>query len=289
VKSYHDIAHDGGSGVHAQIEEQQSKIARSLSGVRRILAVGSGKGGVGKSTLALQLAGALRERGLDLAVLDADLNGPCQARLAGLRGATAFPGPRGLVMPRTPSGIGVVSIGSFLPDAHALDFDSVAGGASHLWRATREFAMLGEILGTVEWGALDCLILDLPPGAERTTQYAEFFGERAAFVLVTVPSDVARDVVARSAAALRKASARVLGYIENMKGYCCAECGKIRPLFAESGDVDLGVPCLGGVPFDPELARACDEGRALPTDLPGPTRSAIHDVAENVYSALEAA
>ena len=288
MKSYFDIVHDGGSGIHAQIEEQQAKIARSLSGVRRILAVGSGKGGVGKSTLALQIASALGESGHEIAVLDADLNGPCQARLAGLRDVTAIPGERGLAMPRTASGVGVISLGSFLPDARSLSFESVASGESHLWRATKEFAMFGEILASVDWGDLDCLILDLPPGAERTSQYAEFFGERAAFVLVSVPSAVARDVVARSVSALRTLDAKILGYVENMKGYCCAECGTIRPLFAESEKRDLGIPCLGSVPFDPELAAACDEGRVFPRDRDRPTSRAIRDVAANVYRALEA-
>src|SRR5262245_28922409 len=110
MKSYYDIVHDGGSGIHAQIEQQQAKIAKSLSGIRRILAIGSGKGGVGKSTLTLQIASALQERGAEIAVLDADLNGPCQARLAGLRERVAIPSERGLVMPRTASGVGVVSV-----------------------------------------------------------------------------------------------------------------------------------------------------------------------------------
>ena len=147
--------------------------------------------------------------------------------------------------------------------------------------------MFGEILASVDWGDLDCLVLDLPPGAERTSQYAEFFGSRVAFVLVSVPSDVARDVVARSVTALRARNATILGYVENMKGYCCPGCGEIRPLFAESGKLDLGIPCLGSVPFDPELAAACDEGRVFPRDRP--TFRAIRDVAENVHAALEAA
>lgn len=190
-------------------------------------------------------------------------------------------------MPRTASGVGVVSLGSFLPASEALDFDSVARGDSHTWRATKEFAVFGDLLGSVDWGELDCLILDLPPGAERTSHYAEYFGPRAAFVLVSVPSDVSRDVVARSVTALRKRDARILGYIENMKGYCCAACGTVRPLFAESGKLDLGIPLLGSVPFDPELAEACDDGRVFPDDSDRPTFRAIRAIAERVYRALE--
>ncbi len=286
MKSYYDIARDGGSDVLGQVGEQRERIAQNLSGVRHILAIGSGKGGVGKSTLALHIASALHRRGQKIAVLDADLNGPSQARLAGLRDVPPIPGPRGLAMPRAKSGLGVVSLGSFLPESRSFQLESVAPGDSWVWRATREFAVLGELLASVTWGELDCLVLDLPPGAERTTQYAEFFGDRAAFVLITVPSDVSRGVVSRAVAALRAVDARMLGHVENMKGYRCPTCGTIQPLFPETAALQLDLPLLGSVPFDPELAERCDEGRALP-DV-SPTLQAIRAVAENTYAALEA-
>ena len=120
------------------------------------------------------------------------------------------------------------------------------------------------------------MILDLPPGSERTVQYADFFKPfdsaqakpldgaqaepRVSFVLVTIPSDVARGVVARSVAALSKRQYRILGYVENMSGYYCRDCNDVKPLFASPNPTDLGIPCLGTVPFDPELARNCDLG-----------------------------
>src|SRR5687768_445620 len=153
-------------------------------------------------------------------------------------------------------------MGSLIPESEALEFESTALGESHTWRATREFALLGEILGSVEWGALDLLMFDLPPGAERTVQYADFLGPRTSFLLVTIPSKVSRGVVARSVAALSKGSHRVLGYIENMSGYYCRDCDAIKPLFLSDRGADSGlsIPCLGAVPFDPELARHCDLG-----------------------------
>jgi ATP-binding protein involved in chromosome partitioning len=262
VKTYYDIVGDGGSNVAAQVKAQHERIAENLAGVRHLVAVGSGKGGVGKSTLAMQLAAAFRAEDAAVAILDADLNGPTQARLAGLRDVPPIPGAKGLALPRTASGIGVLSMGSFVPESRHLEFDSVSRGESHTWRATKEFAVLGELLATVDWGTLDFLVVDLPPGAERTSQFAELFGARAAFVLVTVPSDVARGVVARSVAALEDANARVLGYIENMRGYFCPECRSVKPLFPEARGVALDVPRLGEVPFDPEISAMCDEGRA---------------------------
>jgi ATP-binding protein involved in chromosome partitioning len=286
VKSYYDIAGDGGSGIAAQIAEQRDRITDGLAGVRHLVAVGSGKGGVGKSTLTLQLANALRARGLRIAILDADFNGPSQARMAGVTGAVFVPDSDRVALPRTSNGIGVFSMGSVIPESEALDFESAARGESHTWRATREFALLGEILGSFEWGALDVLLFDLPPGADRTVQYADFLGPRTSFLLVTIPSDVSRGVVARSVAALSKARNRLLGYVENMSGYYCRDCRAVKPLFSESDRVDLGIPCLGTVPFDPELARRCDDGTPGALGQGHPVGRALESIATELMDRL---
>jgi ATP-binding protein involved in chromosome partitioning len=304
MKRYHDIVGDGGSRILEQVAEQRARITDGLAGVRHLVAVGSGKGGVGKSTLTLHLAGALRARGLRIGILDADFNGPSQARMAGVQGALFVPGSHKVALPRTRNGIAVFSMGSLIPESEALEFESAARGESHTWRATREFALLGEILGSFEWGALDLLMFDLPPGAERTVQYADFLGPRAAFLLVTIPSDVARGVVARSVAALSKGRHRLLGYVENMSGYYCRDCHAIKPLFVSSDQPpprlgrsaeasakaeasNLEIPCLGTVPFDPELARHCDRGIPL-TDLPETLAGrALDQIAQRLLDSLE--
>jgi ATP-binding protein involved in chromosome partitioning len=287
VKGYHDIVGDGGSRILEQVAEQRARIADGLVGVRHLVAVGSGKGGVGKSTLTWHLAGALRARGLRVAILDADFNGPSLARMAGVQGALFVPGGRKVALPRTVNGIGVFSVGSMIPESQALDFASAAQGESHTWRATREFALLGEVLRSFEWGTLDLLLFDLPPGAERTVQYADYLGAATSFVLVTIPSEVSRGVVARSVAALSKVSNRVLGYVENMSGYYCRECNDVRPLFTSSGTSDLGIPCLGTVPFDPELARHCDQGIPLADLEATPVGRALDGVARQLLDRLE--
>jgi ATP-binding protein involved in chromosome partitioning len=300
MKSYHDIVGDGGSRILEQVAEQRSRITDGLAGVRHLVAVGSGKGGVGKSTLTLHLAGALRARGLRIAIVDADFNGPSQARMAGVQDALFVPppSPKGfgeasgshkVALPRTRNGIAVFSMGSLIPESEALEFESAAHGESHTWRATKEFALLGEILGSFEWGALDLLMFDLPPGAERTVQYADFLGPRTSFLLVTIPSDVARGVVARSVAALSKSSNRVLGYVENMSGYYCRDCDAIKPLFASTSPSGLEIPCLGTVPFDPELARHCDTGMPLEGLRDTPVGLALDHVAQQLLDSLEPA
>src|SRR5215471_11346 len=117
MKNYHDITGDGGSRVLEQVAEQRARIADGLAGVRHLLAVGSGKGGVGKSTLALHLAGALSARGLRIAILDADLNGPSQARMAGVQCGLFVPGSDRVALPRSEHGLGVFSMGSVLPES----------------------------------------------------------------------------------------------------------------------------------------------------------------------------
>ena len=292
MKGYHDIVGDGGSRILEQVASQRARIADGLAGVRHLVAVGSGKGGVGKSTLTLHLAGALRDRGLRIGILDADFNGPSQARMAGVEGGVFVPGRHKVALPRTSDGIGVFSMGSVIPEPSALDFESAARGESHTWRATREFALLGEVLGAFEWGALDLLLFDLPPGAERTVQYADFLGPRASFLLVTIPSEVARGVVARSVAALSKGPNRLLGYVENMSGYYCRDCDAIKPLFTSSEGVatepiDLGIPCLGTVPFDPELARHCDRGIPFAARRDTPAGRSLEQVAQGLLDHLD--
>lgn len=295
MKSYHDIVGDGGSRILEQVADQRARITDGLAGVRHLVAIGSGKGGVGKSTLTLHLAGALRARGLRIAILDADFNGPSQARMAGVEQALFVPppSPKGLgeggqkvTLPRTRDGIGVFSIGSLIPESHALEFESAASGESHTWRGTREFALLGEILRSFEWGTLDVLLFDLPPGAERTVQFADFLGPRTSFLLVTIPSQVARGVVARSVAALSKRPNRVVGYVENMSGYYCRDCNAVRPLFVSDGSPSLDIPCLGTVPFDPELARHCDRGIPLAERLETPVGRGLDGVAQQLLDRL---
>lgn len=286
MKTYYDIQGDGGSDVLGQVTAQRQAISEALSGVEHLLAVGSGKGGVGKSTLTMSLAQALAAQDRRVAILDADFNGPTQAHMAGLDDTPWVPGPDGLALPRRPDGLGVLSLGSLLSRGQELRFDTVSQGEQQTWRSTREFAMLSQMLSSVAWGSLDVLLFDLPPGAERTVQYAEFLGEGVSFVLVTIPSDLSRGVVARSVTALEETGSDVLGYIENMSGYWCEDCGEVKPLFPKS-DTELDVPCLGEIPFDPELAALCDRGWPETASRDVPAVQAVGDVARRIVETWE--
>ena len=144
------------------------------------------------------------------------------------------PGQKKMALPRTVNGISVFSMGSLIPESEALEFESAAHGELAYLARYEGVRSAWQILGSCEWGSLDLLMFDLPPGADRTVQYRQILGPRTSFVLVTIPSEVSRGVVARSVAALSKGPNRVLGYVENMSGYYCRECNAIKPLFESS-------------------------------------------------------
>jgi len=289
MRAYSQIEGDGGSGVAGQIADLEAAIARRMAGIRHVVAVGSGKGGVGKSTLTRQLGAVLAAAGKRVGILDADMNGPSQALLGGVRGVPPLPGEEGLLVPISRDGLKILSVGSLLAEGEALSWPSASPRHSHVWRATRELAKLAELLSAVHWGPLDMLLVDLPPGPERTAQFADFLGPQAAVLLVSIPSALARGVVARSVSALSVLPNRLLGHVENMSGYACAGCGTVRPLFPESREAaELALPCLGRVPFDPQLAALSDEGRAI-TEVAeaGLVAAALAEVARNLIHALE--
>jgi ATP-binding protein involved in chromosome partitioning len=283
MKTYRDIAGDGGSEIVAQVVAARQAMTRALAGVRHLVAVASGKGGVGKSTVTLGLARALAAEGRRVAILDCDLNGPSQAQMAGVLGRPWVPGEEGLEAPRSADGLAVVSMGSILGSEAALRFDVVSSGDEQVWRGTRELTVIGQLLAGVRWGQLDALLLDLPPGAERTLQLSQLLGPRAVFVLVTVPSAVSRGVVARSLDALAGGGGRVVGYVENMAGYWCRGCGAVRPLFPAAEPLPL--PLLASIPFDPELTEGCDRGApAAPGSAAG---AAMREAAHRLFASLE--
>ena len=231
----------------------------------------------------------LAAAGKRVGILDADMNGPSQALLHGVRNVPPLPGEEGLLLPVSREGVKVLSVGSLLAEGEALSWPSASPRHTHVWRATRELAKLAELLSAVHWGPLDVLLADLPPGPERTAQFADFLGPQTAVVLVSIPSALARGVVARSVSALGALPNRLLGYVENMSGYACAGCGTVRPLFPASKEAaELSLPCLGRVPFDPRLAALSDEGRAI-TEVPdaGPVAAALAETARTLFERLE--
>jgi len=232
----------------------------------KVLAISSGKGGVGKSTVSANLAVALAMDGLRIGVLDADVNGPSMAKLLGVRGRSLKAGPDGILPPEGPMGIKVVSMDLLLPsDETPVAWHGPAQQESFIWRGMMEVNTLREFLADTAWGELDLLLADLPPGTDRISHLTGLLPDLTGCLVVTVPSEVSHLIVKKAVSAVRDARwAPTLGLVENMGGFTCGACGATEELFP-GGDTaamaaTMGLPFLGSVAFDPRLAAASDRG-----------------------------
>ncbi|MGH7391681.1 MAG: P-loop NTPase [Candidatus Rokuibacteriota bacterium] len=281
MKRYGDIAGDGGSNVVGQVEAQQRRLAGRLAAVRFVVAVVSGKGGVGKSTLTAGLASVFAGGGWRVGVLDADLNGPSMAKILGVRGRGLAVAGDAVEPPASALGVRVMSMDLLLAsDATPLTWQAPTQQEAHTWRGTMEAQAVREFLADTAWGDLDVLLIDLPPGTDRLATIAALVPGLAGTVVVTIPSDVSQLVVRRSITAAQQAGAPVLGLVENMAG-----------LFAGPDAAALaaqaGIPFLGSVPFDRALALACDRGDPfVATEPAAPAARAIAGVADRIRAAL---
>ena len=246
----------------------RARIADRLGDVARTIAVMSGKGGVGKSFVAvhLALALALARRGARVGLLDADLNSPSVAKMLGLRGQPLRATASGLRPVPGPHGVAVQSMDFFLQGTQPLDWDGPAGEGSTV-RSALEEAALGDLLGATEWGALDVLVIDLAPGPDRLTALVHLVPALDAALAVTIPTEVSLLAVERSVRRAHEARVPMLGLVENLATSVCAHCGAEGPLFREASvdavarQLDLGV--LARVPFDARAAAAVDGGAPL--------------------------
>jgi ATP-binding protein involved in chromosome partitioning len=241
----------------------RGRIAGRLSDVGHTIAVMSGKGGVGKSLVAVQLALALSRRGLRVGVLDADLNSPSVAKMLGVRGAPLRATSSGLRPIPGPLGLAVMSMDFFLQGLQPLEWDGASGeGSTH--RSALEEAALADLLGSTEWSALDVLVIDLAPGPDRLPALVHLHPGLDAAIAVTIPTEVSLLAVERSVRRAHEAQVPMLGLVENLASSVCAHCGAEGPLFREA-PVDaiarqLDLPLLARIPFDPQLAAAADAG-----------------------------
>ena len=289
IRTYADLTEADASDLGGQIARQRRRVAVRLAPVDRVLAVASGKGGVGKSFVAAGLAVAAAEEGARTALLDADFAGPTAARLMGARSASLRLDGGGVHPAASPAGVPFVSADLLLEEDRPLRWREPDRGEGFVWRGAQEQGMLREFLADVVWGERDWLVVDLPPGAERLEQVAGLAADRLAVVAVTLPSGASRSSVVRSLHVAREHEVPVLGIVENMSGYACPGCGERSALFP--GDAgrevagEAGVPFLGAVPFDPEASALADRGdvpRLLATTAAG---RVLRDVARRLLEA----
>ena len=243
IRTYHELTEPDRSGLLAQVVAQRQRIAQRLASVGRVVAVMSGKGGVGKSYVTAHLARALARSGRASGVLDADLNGPTIARLLAAEGQLVVEsdGVRPLV---GADGVRCVSMSHLVQDGQPLAFKGPES-ESFIWRGTLEAGALRELLGDVIWGALDVLLLDLPPGMQRFIELCDLLPAPPAVLTVTIPTPESGDAVRRAMRAAVDRGAPLLGVVENMSG---------PPFAGNAGDdlaAEFSVPLLAKIPWHP--------------------------------------
>ena len=255
---------------------------RPIPGVSHVVAVASGKGGVGKSTVAVNLALAMRALGWRVGLMDADVYGPSVAMMMGGEGRAGLTAQR-CIVPLERFGIRYISMAMFIADDTPI-----------IWRGPMVTKLESEFLFNVEWGELDCLVLDLPPGtgdAQLTiTQRVALAGG----VIVTTPQEIALLDVKRGVAMFNEVEIPVLGVIENMSFHLCGKCGHRHEIFAHGGGKSfaqsLGVPFLGELPITRELREGGDRAQPIVAVHPEhPVSDAFKSVAANVIAHLSRA
>jgi Mrp family chromosome partitioning ATPase/predicted Fe-Mo cluster-binding NifX family protein len=245
------------SGESDKEFEERRQLQARLCRIRHKLVVLSGKGGVGKSTVAVNLAVALLQAGQSVGLLDVDIHGPSIPTMLGLEGE-AVHGHGDELIPVDVGGLKVLSIGFFLrhPD------DAV------IWRGPMKYSAIRQFLKDGDWGDLDYLVIDSPPGTgDEPLSVCHLIGALDGAVVVTTPQRVAAVDVRKSINFCRQLGVPVLGVVENMSGFACPHCGEVTPIFRTGGGkqiaADMDVPFLGSIPIDPVIAEACDAGRAF--------------------------
>jgi Mrp family chromosome partitioning ATPase len=257
-------------------------LAQKLAAIRNRIAVMSGKGGVGKTTVAVNLAVALASGGARVGILDGDVHGPNVPKMLGLNGRRPQGGEMGLVPLEGPKGVRVMSLG-FLIDN---DDTPVA------WRGPMKHSLFQQFLAEVDWGTLDYLVVDLPPGTgDEPLSIGQLLTKPLWAVVVTTPQDVALLDSRKSVVFAQTTEMNMLGIVENMSGFACPHCGERIDLFKTGGGqkaaLDLQVPFLGAIPIDPQVVNAGDSGRpAVLLDEQSPTSHAFTRLAAEVEKAI---
>jgi len=259
-----------------QRQQAEEQLRATLERIEHRIVVFSGKGGVGKTTVAVNLACALARAGRRVGLLDADITGPNVPQMLGIDGPPRADGDR--LLPHDRYGVRVVSLASMLP-----------AGAPVIWRGPMRSKALEQLLGETEWGDLDVLIADLPPGTgDEVLTIAQRTSPQAA-VVVTTPQEVALLDARRAIGFAAKLEIPVVGLVENMSGLVCPHCGGVIELFGRGGGEreagERGVAFLGRVPIDPATREGGDAGEPIVlSDPDGATSKAFGDIAD----ALEA-
>ena len=264
MKTYTQLPGDSGSNIIGQVNDQATRLNKRLSLIEHTVAIMSGKGGVGKSAITANLATALTQMGCSVGVVDADINGPTIAKMMGVRNATLEYTSNGVIPATDSHGTKIISMDLLLSDDDSpVMWNAHSQKDAFTWRSTMEVSALREFIADTQWGELNYLLLDLPPGSERLPNVLELIPNLSGVVIITIPSDVSHLIVKKSVTMTRDIlKVPIIGVVENMAYYICQHCGESEPLFAseQTPDTPFQSITIGKIPFDPKLSHCSDSG-----------------------------
>ena len=266
--------------LRAMAQPQGVGSSKGIPGVRHIIAVASGKGGVGKSTTAVNLALALKARGARVGLMDADIYGPSLPTLLGVKGQPQAPDQK-TIIPLKNYDVPVMSMGFLIPEDSAI-----------VWRGPMVQSALTQMLYNVQWGALDILVVDMPPGTGDAQLTLAQKVPLSGAVIVSTPQDLALLDAKKAISMFRKVSVPILGLVENMSGYLCPNCGHNEPIFGTGGAQNYAkassLQVLGTLPLDMRLRTSSDSGEPLVAcDETHPITLRYLDIAEAILGQLK--
>ena len=263
--------------------QEEELIKEKMGQIKHKIAVISGKGGVGKTLVTVNLATALAKDGKKVGVFDADLTGPCVPKMLGLKGSRLEAGPAGIGPAEGPLGIKTVSMDFLLPS----DESPV------VWRGPLKMGAIRQFLGEVNWGQLDYLLVDLPPGTgDESLSILQLLPEMDGVVIVTIPSEVSQAVVKKAVTFAREMKVPVLGIVENMAGMICPHCGEMIEVFSSGGGArvsdEMHVDLLGSIPMDPRIAADSDSGTPfVESHSNSPAAKVFSDIVAKIQKKVE--
>ncbi len=268
-----------GGGSQDANQKNDENLREALSRIRNKFLVMSGKGGVGKTSVSVNLAMALAKKGYKVGIMDVDVHGPDVPRMLGLTGVKAGNAGDKIEPMHYSDNLSAISIEGILPEADT----------AVIWRGPLKHAAITQFISEVNWGKLDYLIIDAPPGTGDEPMSVAQTVEDARAIIVTTPQEVALSDVRKSINFCKKLNLDIFGVVENMSGYACPHCGETIDLFGSGGGEktagQFGLRFLGRIPFDPNLVKAEDTGAPFQENYQdAPVTKAFQDIAEILAS-----